>query len=132
MYGSKVNPYQFAKNINNVKKLEDDIYNNQWIDNLIGNEIVNRESDVNINKRKAYYNNINNDQYDNYIYLLKIFYFILVFVLIIKIVISGQEIIRKSLFMVLTIIFIFPFIIDYINDFYKYLTKEPTILNFNN
>ena len=61
MYGSKVNPYQFAKNINNVKKLEDDIYNNQWIDNLIGNEIVNRESDVNINRRKAYYNNINND-----------------------------------------------------------------------
>ena len=124
MNGSKVNPYRFAKNINNVKKLEDDIYDNPWINNLIDNEIVNRGIDVNINKRKKYYYNISNNKYDNYIYLLKIFYFILVFVLIIKIVISGQKIIRKPLLLVLTVIFIFPFTIDYINDFYIYTSKE--------
>ena len=54
MNGSKVNPYQFAKNINNVKKLEDDIYDNPWINNLIDNEIVNRGNDVNINKSEVW------------------------------------------------------------------------------
>lgn len=136
MSGSKVNPYQFAKNINNVKKLEDDIYDNPWINNLIDNEIVNRGNDVNINKRKTYYYNVNNDKYDNYIYLLKIFYFILVFVLIIKIVISGQKIIRKPLLMILAVILIFPFTLDYINDFYTYISKElknikPSTLHTN-
>jgi|TARA_B100001769_G_C21624193_1_gene349589 hypothetical protein len=136
MSGSNVNPYQFAKNINNVEKLKDDIYDNPWINNLINNEIVNREVDVNINKRQAYYNNINNDKYDNYIYLLKILYFILVFVLIIKIVISGQKIIRKPLLIALAVIFIFPFTLDYINDFYKYTLKEvknikPSTLHTN-
>jgi len=91
---------------------------------------------VNINKRQAYYNNINNDKYDNYIYLLKILYFILVFVLIIKIVISGQKIIRKPLLIALAVIFIFPFTLDYINDFYKYTLKEvknikPSTLHTN-
>jgi hypothetical protein len=124
MSGSKINPYQFAKNIDNIEKLKTNIDDNPWIENLINNEIVNRGNDENINKRKTYYNNINNDKYDNYIYVLKIFYFILVFVLIIKIVISGQKIIRKPLLMVLAVIFIFPFTIDYINYFYKYTKKE--------
>ena len=136
MSGSKINPYQFAKNIDNIEKLKNDIEKNPWIDNLINNEIINRGNDENINKRKTYYNNISNKKYDKYIYLLKIFYFILVFILIIKIIISGQEIIKKSLLILLFIIFIFPFIIDYINDFYKYSIKElenikPASLNAN-
>ena len=136
MSGSKINPYQFAKNIDNIEKLKNDIEKNPWIDNLINNEIINRGNDENINKRKTYYNNISNKKYDKYIYILKIFYFILVFILIIKIVISGQEIIKKPLLLLLFIIFIFPFIIDYINDFYKYSIKElenikPASLNTN-
>tara|TARA_Y100000816_G_scaffold285997_1_gene266413 strand:- start:1390 stop:1806 length:417 start_codon:yes stop_codon:yes gene_type:complete len=124
MTGSKVNPYKFAKNIDNIEKLRNDIEKNPWINNLINNEIIDRGNDENINKRKAYYYNINNDKYDNYIYVLKIFYFILVFVLIIKIIISGQELVKKPLLVVIAIIFIFPFIIDYINNFYVYIKKE--------
>ena len=52
------------------------------------------------------------------------------------IVISGQKIIRKPLLMILAVIFIFPFTIDYINDFYTYISKElknikPSTLHTN-
>ena len=124
MSGSRINPYKFAENIDNIENLKKDINNNPWFHNLINNEITKRDGSDNINKRKTYYYRNIINKYENYIYILNILYFVLVFILIVKIVIYGQGIIKKQLLVLLAIIIIFPFTIDYINNILEYFKKE--------
>lgn len=121
---SKVTPQEFSENIKSIYELEENIYNNPWLNSLVDNTLTDKKINNNINMRKAFYYNKEGDKYDNTIFVLKTIYFIVVFVLIIKIIIVGQDSIQPPMIGLIVFLFIFPFIIEYIKYGYDYISKN--------
>ena len=82
----------FKKNIETIEELKS---NNPYYDSLFDNFLTDNAINNDVNQRKSFYYDSVNNKLDNYIYIIKIVYFILLAVFVIKTMIINKYVVRR-------------------------------------
>jgi len=116
--------YKFNVHVNNIKLLKsNNPYSTSLFDNLLTDNAINND----VNQRKSFYYDIVNNNLDNYVYIIKIVYFILLAAFVIKTMIINKKYNDDKLWAMIFVITVYPFTSTYIETLYNY-----TIGNISN
>jgi len=108
----------FKKNIETIEKLKS---NNPYYDSLFDNFLTDNAINNDVNQRKSFYYDSVNNKLDNYIYIIKIVYFILLAVFVIKTMIINKKYNDDKLWAMVFIITVYPFTTTYTETLYNYM-----------
>jgi len=108
----------FKKNIETIEKLKS---NNPYYDSLFDNFLTDNAINNDVNQRKSFYYDSVNNKLDNYIYIIKIVYFILLAVFVIKTMIINKKYNDDKLWAMVFIITVYPFTTTYMETLYNYI-----------
>jgi len=114
----------FKTNIENIEKLKSiNPYYESLFDNFLTDNAINND----VNQRKSFYYDSVNNKLNNYIYIIKIVYFILLAAFVIKTMIINKKYYNDKLWAMVFIITLYPFTTTYMETLYNY-----TIGNISN
>ena len=108
----------FKKNIETIEELKS---NNPYHDSLFDNFLTDNAINNDVNQRKSFYYDSVNNKLDNYIYIIKIVYFILLAVFVIKTMIINKKYNDDKLWAMVFIITVYPFTTTYTETLYNYM-----------
>jgi len=108
----------FKKNIETIEELKS---NNPYYDSLFDNFLTDNAINNDVNQRKSFYYDSVNNKLDNYIYIIKIVYFILLAVFVIKTMIINKKYNDDKLWAMVFIITVYPFTTTYTETLYNYM-----------
>jgi hypothetical protein len=108
----------FEKHVEDINDLKsNNIYSESLFDNLLTDNAINND----VNQRKSFYYSSVNNNLDNYIYIIKIVYFILVATFVIKTMIINKKHNDDKLWAMVFVITVYPFTTTYIETLYNYM-----------
>jgi hypothetical protein len=108
----------FEKHVGDIKLIKSmNVYSNSLFDNFLTDNAINND----INQRKSFYYDSVNNNLDNYIYIIKIIYFILLAVFVIKTMIINKKYNDDKLWAMVFIITVYPFTTTYMETLYNYI-----------
>jgi uncharacterized membrane protein YhaH (DUF805 family) len=108
----------FEKHVGDIKLIKSmNVYSNSLFDNFLTDNAINND----INQRKSFYYDSVNNNLDNYIYIIKIVYFILLAVFVIKTMIINKKYNDDKLWAMVFIITVYPFTTTYTETLYNYM-----------
>jgi len=108
----------FEKHVGDIKLIKSmNVYSNSLFDNFLTDNAINND----INQRKSFYYDSVNNNLDNYIYIIKIIYFILLAVFVIKTMIINKKYNDDKLWAMVFIITVYPFTTTYTETLYNYM-----------
>lgn len=108
----------FKKNIDDIEKLKSiNPYYESLFDNFLTDNAINND----VNQRKSFYYDSVNNNLDNYIYIIKIIYFILLAAFVIKTMIINKKYNSDKLWAMVIVITVYPFTTTYIETLYNYI-----------
>ena len=108
----------FKKNIETIEELKS---NNPYYDSLFDNFLTDNAINNDVNQRKSFYYDSVNNKLNNYIYIIKIVYFILLAVFVIKTMIINKKYNDDKLWAMVFIITVYPFTTTYTETLYNYM-----------
>jgi len=108
----------FEKHVGDIKLIKSmNVYSNSLFDNFLTDNAINND----INQRKSFYYDSVNNNLDNYIYIIKIVYFVLLAVFVIKNIIINNKYNDNKLWAMVFVIAIYPFTTTYMETLYNYI-----------
>jgi hypothetical protein len=111
---------QFAKHWKEIDKIKSyDSYDPFTI--FLDNFLTDRGFNNDVNQRKSFYYDSVNNNLDNYIYIIKIVYFVLLAVFVIKNIIINNKYNDNKLWAMVFVIAIYPFTTTYMETLYNYI-----------
>ena len=114
----------FMEHVDDITALKsNNFYSESLFDNLLTDNAINND----VNQRKSFYYDIVNNNLDNYVYIIKIVYFILLAAFVIKTMIINKKYNDDKLWAMIFVITVYPFTSTYIETLYNY-----TIGNISN
>ena len=108
----------FKKNIDDIEKLK---LNNPYYESLFDNFLTDNAINNNVNQRKSFYYDSVNNKLNNFIYIIKIVYFILLAAFVIKTMIINKKYNDNKLWAMVFIITVYPFTTTYMETLYNYI-----------
>ena len=108
----------FGNNIEDINNLK---LNDPYNDSLFGNFLTDNAINNNVNQRKSFYYDSVNNKLNNYIYIIKIVYFILLAAFVIKTMIINKKYNDDKLWAMVFIITVYPFTTTYMETLYNYI-----------
>lgn len=108
----------FKKNIDDIEKLKS---NNPYYESLFDNFLTDNAINNNVNQRKSFYYDSVNNKLNNFIYIIKIVYFILLAAFVIKTMIINKKYNDDKLWAMVFIITVYPFTTTYMETLYNYI-----------
>jgi len=108
----------FKKNIDDIEKLKS---NNPYYESLFDNFLTDNSINNDVNQRKSFYYDSVNNKLNNFIYIIKIVYFILLAAFVIKTMIINKKYNDDKLWAMVFIITVYPFTTTYMETLYNYI-----------
>jgi len=108
----------FGNNIEDINNLK---LNDPYHDSLFGNFLTDNAINNDVNQRKSFYYDSVNNKLNNYIYIIKIVYFILLAAFVIKTMIINKKYNDDKLWAMVFIITVYPFTTTYMETLYNYI-----------
>lgn len=108
----------FKKNIENIEKLKS---NNPYYASIFDNFLTDNAINNDVNQRKSFYYDSVNNKLNNFIYIIKIVYFILLAAFVIKTMIINKKYNDVKLWAMVFIITVYPFTTTYMETLYNYI-----------
>ena len=108
----------FKKNIDDIEKLKS---NNPYYESLFDNFLTDNSINNDVNQRKSFYYDSVNNKLNNFIYIIKIVYFILLAAFVIKTMIINKKYNDDKLWAMVFIITLYPFTTTYMETLYNYI-----------
>jgi len=106
------------KNIDDIEKLKSI---NPYYESLFDNFLTDNAINNNVNQRKSFYYDSVNNKLNNFIYIIKIVYFILLAAFVIKTMIINKKYNDDKLWAMVFIITVYPFTTTYMETLYNYI-----------
>ena len=118
MATDETNKDRFIKHVNDITTLKsNNFYSESLFDNFLTDNAINND----VNQRKSFYYDSVNNNLDNYIYIIKIIYFILLAAFVIKTMIINKKYNSDKLWAMVIVITVYPFTTTYIETLYNYI-----------
>lgn len=112
------NKDRFIEHVNDITTLKsNNFYSESLFDNFLTDNAINND----VNQRKSFYYDSVNNNLDNYIYIIKIIYFILLAAFVIKTMIINKKYNSDKLWAMVIVITVYPFTTTYIETLYNYI-----------
>ena len=108
----------FGNNIEDINNLK---LNDPYHDSLFGNFLTDNAINNDVNQRKSFYYDSVNNKLNNFIYIIKIVYFILLAAFVIKTMIINKKYNDDKLWAMVFIITVYPFTTTYMETLYNYI-----------
>ena len=108
----------FKKNIDDIEKLKSI---NPYYESLFDNFLTDNSINNDVNQRKSFYYDSVNNKLNNFIYIIKIVYFILLAAFVIKTMIINKKYNDDKLWAMVFIITVYPFTTTYMETLYNYI-----------
>lgn len=108
----------FIAHVDDITTLKsNNFYSKSLFDNFLTDNAINND----VNQRKSFYYDSVNNNLDNYIYIIKIIYFILLAAFVIKTMIINKKYNSDKLWAMVIVITVYPFTTTYIETLYNYI-----------